>query len=44
METLSVLGDPETMKALADSKQDIAAGRVVTVEPGMTLSGFLGQE
>lgn len=37
METLDVLGDPETMTALAASETDIAEGRVITVAPGTTL-------
>lgn len=37
METLDVLGDPETMAAIAESERDIAEGRGTRITPGMTL-------
>ena len=32
LETLDILSDPETMTALAESEEDLRAGRVVTFE------------
>lgn len=37
METLDILGNPETMAAIAEGERDIAEGSVTVITPGMTL-------